>query len=271
MSRIRTFKPEFFRHELLQDLEIENPGKYPMMVFEALWGHCDKNGSFEWRPKILKLDILPFLPFSMEETLKILENAKMVIKYTVDGVDYGFIPTFKKHQRIGGSEAENAAKYPQYINNLKDKNKKIKKESPEKQQGSNEEALGQHLGLQEGKGREREQEGKGMEKADSTVLTVSSNPPKKNLKKHTDQEFFESLKTNTAYSHIDIDREWGKCQAWCELRQKIPTRQRFVNWLNRCDQFLGPAPPGGVKSLPSWVERREREMRQGAGGGNVST
>ena len=44
MARIRTIKPEFFRHESLQDLEIANPGMYPMMVFEALWGHCDSKG-----------------------------------------------------------------------------------------------------------------------------------------------------------------------------------------------------------------------------------
>ena len=260
MSRIRTVKPEFYRHELLQDLEKNNPGKYPMMVFEALWGHSDKNGSFEWKPRILKLDILPFLPFEMEDTLKILENAQMIIKYTVDGVDYGHIPTFKKHQRIGGTEAENPGKFPQYINNLKEKKKGSKKEAIRKQLGSNEETFGQHLGLQEGKG--REEEGKGREKADSTVLTVSSDPPnKKNLKKQTDQEFFDGLKANSAYKHLDIEREWGKCQTWCELRQKIPSRQRFVNWLNRCDQFLGPAPPGG-KSSSNWVERREREMRQ---------
>lgn len=44
MARIRTIKPEFFRHEGLQDLEQANPGAYAMLVFAALWGHCDKHG-----------------------------------------------------------------------------------------------------------------------------------------------------------------------------------------------------------------------------------
>lgn len=111
MARIRTIKPEFFRHEALQDLEIANPGKYPMMVFEALWGHCDNKGRFEWKPRMLKLDILPFLPFNMAETLAILESAGMVRKYIVDGKEYGEVPTFEKHQRLSvDNEKRNSLK-----------------------------------------------------------------------------------------------------------------------------------------------------------------
>lgn len=91
MTRIRTVKPEFFRHEALQDLEIANPGKYPMMVFEALWGHCDSKGRFEWKPRMLKLDILPFLAFDMAETLSILDAGGMVRRYSVGGKEYGDI------------------------------------------------------------------------------------------------------------------------------------------------------------------------------------
>jgi hypothetical protein len=113
MARIRTVKPEFFRHEVLQDLEIKNPGKYPMMVFEGLWVLCDKTGRFEWRPRQIKLDILPFLPFDMEETLCILEKEGILEKYEVDGKYYGFIPSFKKHQVISGKELQAPARYPE--------------------------------------------------------------------------------------------------------------------------------------------------------------
>jgi hypothetical protein len=112
MARIRTFKPEFFRHEKLQDLELENPGKYPMFVFEGLWSLCDKNGVFLFKPRQIKLDILPFLPFDMAETLKILENSNFIIRYSVDDNEYGYIPTFLKHQRINGEEGKQQAKYP---------------------------------------------------------------------------------------------------------------------------------------------------------------
>jgi hypothetical protein len=117
MARIRNIKPEFFRHEELQDLELKNPGKYPMFVYEALWSQCDRQGVFLWKPKILKLDILPFLPFDMEDTLKILSDAGYIIKYTAEGKDYGIIPTFEKHQSISRAERENRNIYPLPANN----------------------------------------------------------------------------------------------------------------------------------------------------------
>lgn len=112
MARIRTIKPEFFRHEGLQDLEVANPGKYPMMVFSGLWGHCDKAGRFEWKPRLLKLDILPFIPFDMAETLTILEEAGFVRRYEIAGKSYGVIDSFSSHQRLGGKEAQEQEKHP---------------------------------------------------------------------------------------------------------------------------------------------------------------
>lgn len=146
MARIRTVKPDFFRHEALQDLEAANIGKYPMLVFEGLWGHCDKAGRFEYRPRTLKLDILPFLPFDMAETLEILCDAGFIERYEVDCKEYGLIKSFQDHQRIGGKEATEPEKYP---------------EPPSNELGSNGEATGNQLGLQEGKGREGNKEGKG--------------------------------------------------------------------------------------------------------------
>jgi hypothetical protein len=112
MSRIRNVKPEFFRHEGLQDLERANPGKYPMFVYEGLWTKCDRQGVFEWKPRSIKLDILPFLDFDMQETLGILECAGYVKKYTVDNKEYGIILTFLKHQKISLAEQKNLNVFP---------------------------------------------------------------------------------------------------------------------------------------------------------------
>lgn len=113
MPRIRTIKPDFMRHEGLQDLEVEHPGSYIMLTYVGLWMMCDKNGIFQYRPRQLKLDILPFIPFDMQSTLTILENNGYLKKYTVDGKDFGIIPTFRSHQRLSGKEAsEEGEKYP---------------------------------------------------------------------------------------------------------------------------------------------------------------
>lgn len=145
MARIRTIKPDFFRHEALQDLEASSPGKCPMLVFAGLWGHCDKAGRFEWRPRQLKLDILPFLPFDMTETLNLLVASGFIRRYSADGGEYGVIPSFQDHQRINGKESQEPERFP--------------REQSEKQSGSHGEALGKQPGRQEGKGREEEGNG----------------------------------------------------------------------------------------------------------------
>ena len=142
MARIRSVKPDFFRHEVLQDLEIANPGSYPMMVFAGLWGHCDSKGRFEWRPRQLKLDILPFLPFDMAGTLEILERAGMVKRYSVDGKEYGEVPTFEKHQRLSGKEATEGEKHPDPIREAMGKQRGSGREIPESQEGKGREEEG---------------------------------------------------------------------------------------------------------------------------------
>lgn len=149
MARIRTIKPDFFRHEALQDLEAANPGQHVMLVFAALWGHCDKEGRFLWRPRSLKLDILPFLDFDLGASLMLLWEAGQVERYEIDGVEYGFVPTFKEHQRISGKEVQEPAKHPS-----------PQEFFPRASQGSGGEATGKQSGSQEGKGREKE--GKGI-------------------------------------------------------------------------------------------------------------
>jgi hypothetical protein len=51
----------------------------------------------------------------------------------------------------------------------------------------------------------------------------------------SDSEWLDSLKANTAYSHVDVDREHGKMLVWCNAHKKHATRKRFIAWLNRCE------------------------------------
>lgn len=140
MARIRTVKPELFRHEGLQNLESNHLGSFPILVFIALLGHADANGVFPWQPRQLKLDVLPFLSFDMAETLEILRTAGFIERYEVDGKVYGLIPTFRKHQRLSGKEAANGERYPI-------PNQGSNGEAPEKQLGSRGEILeSQELG-----------------------------------------------------------------------------------------------------------------------------
>lgn len=144
MARIRTVKPSFYRHEALQDLERAHAHCRPMLVFQGLWGHCDKHGVFAWKPRQLKLDILPFLDFEMADTLDVLQDAGFIRQFLAHGQPYGYIPTFNEHQRINGKEARDKSTMPAHPFG----------EATGKQQGSD----GDELGGQEGKGIGKEQE-----------------------------------------------------------------------------------------------------------------
>lgn len=217
MARIRTIKPEFFRHEGLQDCEAENPGSYVMLVFAGLWGHCDKAGRFEWRPRQLKLDILPFLNFDMGKTLALLERIGVLFQYEVDGVKYGCIPSLAEHQRFSGKEAQEPEKHPAPpvkqrgsigefssggvagsasgavieaahppmpgVNRLTLCDDEKQSKSAKNDAGSNGEAMGKHLPAQEREGNGiREEEGKGSKnseaKASGADAPLAADPPK---------------------------------------------------------------------------------------------
>ena len=111
MGRIRTVKPELLIHEELQELEIKT--KLPvMLVFIGLFTQADREGRFRWKPRILKLAILPFMPFDMEMAMNGLHSAGFIRKYEVDGEVYGDIPTFSDHQVVNAHEKK--SDYPEY-------------------------------------------------------------------------------------------------------------------------------------------------------------
>jgi hypothetical protein len=74
---------------------------------------ADKAGRFEWRPKQLKLDILPFLPFDLAPHARRSSGRPGLIHaYEIDGKRYGFVPSLGEHQRFSGSEAKNPPTHP---------------------------------------------------------------------------------------------------------------------------------------------------------------
>lgn len=159
MARIRSIKPEFFVDEDLQDLEAENPGKFCMLVFAGLWGHCSRFGVFEWRPRTLKLSILPFLNYDLAETLCLLEKAGFIARFFVDGREYGHVRSFEMHQRISGKEALSSPVLPLPPGNgIGEAPGNTVGESSEGEKGNTGEAPGKHPESQERKGKEREKE-----------------------------------------------------------------------------------------------------------------
>lgn len=105
MGRIRTVKPELFQHERL--FELEESTRLPIRVsFIGLFTQADREGRFKWRPRSLGVNILPFDGLDFSLVLDALALAGFVVKYRVDGEDYGVIPAFTEHQSINNRETD---------------------------------------------------------------------------------------------------------------------------------------------------------------------
>ena len=98
MARCRMIRPEFFTHGELYDAEAESG--FPLRVaFAGLWCVADREGRFAWRPRELKLAVLPHDPVDFERVLMALVASGFIQCYEVAGERYGLVTTFSRHQK----------------------------------------------------------------------------------------------------------------------------------------------------------------------------
>jgi len=81
MARIRTVKPEFFKHLELFELE-EETGLPLRVAFAALWTVADREGRFKWIPRQLKIECLPYDNIDFSRVLHALTTREFIKKYT---------------------------------------------------------------------------------------------------------------------------------------------------------------------------------------------
>jgi len=111
MARIRTIKPNFFRHTRLYRAERES-GLPLRVAFAGLWTAADREGRFEWEPDVLKLDCLPFDPVDFSAVLEALRVNGHIIKYEHQDRWYGYIPSWHEHQVVNLREAKSMIPAP---------------------------------------------------------------------------------------------------------------------------------------------------------------
>lgn len=107
--RIRTIKPQFFMNE---ELALLDKAGLARLAFIGLWCAADCEGRLEDRPNRLKHEILPYDDVDMDKVLSLLEQGNFIRRYEVDGKKLISVTTFRDHQRITGTEASAASKYP---------------------------------------------------------------------------------------------------------------------------------------------------------------
>lgn len=108
--RSRNIKPGFFDNEELSELK-----PLTRILFIGLWCFADRNGRFEWRPKKIKVKILPYDNGDITVLLQELVNAGFILQYSIQEIQYGQVNNFTKHQRPHHTEKD--SKIPPLENN----------------------------------------------------------------------------------------------------------------------------------------------------------
>ncbi len=105
IPRIRTIKPDLFKHEAL--FEAEQASGLPLrLAFIALLTCCDREGRFRWQARRLKLELLPYDDIDLSAVLKALRDYGFIQQYEHAGECYGCIPSWLKHQYCNQREPE---------------------------------------------------------------------------------------------------------------------------------------------------------------------
>ncbi|MDX9741986.1 MAG: hypothetical protein RBT81_12555 [Gammaproteobacteria bacterium] len=103
MPRIRPIKPDLLKSEKLYDLE-RGTGLPIRIATAGLILYADREGRFEWRPRKIQTDVLPYDDCSMEDVLTALVGAGTLIRYQIAGHEYGCFANWQEHQRPRGDE-----------------------------------------------------------------------------------------------------------------------------------------------------------------------
>lgn len=111
-GRIRQLKPDVFFDEELWALIQAHPDQHILQSFEGLWVNADREGRFQWRPAMLKSQILPYWGGDFERSMGLLRAEGFIVQYVVDGKVYGWIPAFLDHQRPNNREPESVLPPP---------------------------------------------------------------------------------------------------------------------------------------------------------------
>ena len=164
VGRIRTIKPEFFTHSELFDAERET-GLPLRLAYAGLWTCCDREGRFKWRPRELKLAILPFDECDFSRVLDALATRGFIVGYASGDERFGYVPTWKAHQFINNKEPASHIPQP----SLNHKVDACLTREPRVEDANI------TRGVKEGKGREEELEGKGRvaDTVDTRILSES--------------------------------------------------------------------------------------------------
>lgn len=174
MARIRTVKPDLFRHEGLYEAEIQT-GLPLRLAFIGLFTVADREGVFRWQPRQIKLDVMPYDNVDFSRVLDALATRHFIVRYACGTDEYGVIPTFRKHQVINNREKSSDFPGIDQADSCFDYENK---DLPTRE-ARVDDATGTRLVQDQGEGKGREGKGKGREGEGSMQVVDASKPARR--------------------------------------------------------------------------------------------
>jgi len=101
VARIRTIKPDFWTDEEVVELD-----PLDRLLFIGLWNFCDDQGFIDYRPKKIKMQVLPADDADIPEAMERLRRASLVVAYDAPTGVVIHIRNWAKHQRISNPSKE---------------------------------------------------------------------------------------------------------------------------------------------------------------------
>jgi hypothetical protein len=259
VARIRTIKPEFFRHEALYEAERET-GLPLRIAFAGLWTAADRAGRFRWSPRQLKLDCLPYDECDFSRVLDALTTRGFIVRYAVEGKEYGHIPSWSAHQVINNREKPSEIPEPNENNTLT-------------RQARVDDASGTPLKQIQGEGKGRE--GEGEREVSEANASGADAPPDPAI---PEREYFlrgrEVLGKGAGAMIANLLKAKGKnvplARAALEQASTKQNPMEFVAAICR-GPSMSHGPPPGKGGFVSVLMDKHRERQDGAGDFEAST
>ena len=107
MARGRNIKPAFFTNEDLAEVE-----PLARLLFIGMWTISNFKGCFEYRPKRLKVQLLPYDDCDIEQLVINLDKSGFISIYSVQGQRYIKVLNFTKHQNPHKNERDSGSDIP---------------------------------------------------------------------------------------------------------------------------------------------------------------
>jgi hypothetical protein len=251
--RIRTIKPEFFNHEAIYELE-EETGLPLRLAFIGLWCAVDREGRFKWQPRRLGVQIMPYDKVDFSRVLDALTTRGFVVRYTSDDGEFGYIPSFPKHQVINNREKPSELPNPDkctVIDACLTRDPRVT-----------------HASKAEGKGREGNMEGKGRDicpQADvlDEVWNLAPVRSKSRSSKKQLNDAWKAIPTKDKPSDeilIQSLHEWIKSDDWTKDGGNYA--QGIHLWLKNRKWEVSPTPQGSSATSDHRAIKRQNEFQE---------